>query len=33
LDQGNASQGTSGGNTTGAGGLNQGDPGYIPDRR
>jgi hypothetical protein len=33
LDQGNASQGSSGGNTTGAGGLNQGDPGYIPDRR
>ena len=28
LDQGNASQGT----TTGAGGLNQSDPGYTPGR-
>jgi hypothetical protein len=32
LDQGNANQGSSGGSTTGAGGLNQSDPGYTPDR-
>lgn len=32
LDQGNANYGSSGGSTTGAGGLNQSDPGYTPDR-
>lgn len=31
LDQGNANQ-SSGGSTTGAGGLNQSDPGYTPRR-